>query len=138
MSGGAIGPRRPMTTSMSLGLGAGRIQATLSDAPTYTGPWTVAVKAELAADTELIEFVCNENNRSLEHWVGKASDERKGEVQVAPEILAKYVGTYEEQPPLWRAVVRRTGAGRTRKWCLPVRKRDFARPFARWDPSFDR
>jgi hypothetical protein len=42
----------------------------------------------------------------VEHWVGKASDERKNEVKVAPEILAKYVGTYEEQPPLWRAVPR--------------------------------
>ena len=36
----------------------------------------------------------------------QGSDERKGEVQVAPEILAKYVGTYEEQPPFWRAVPR--------------------------------
>src|SRR5262249_41399586 len=62
--------------------------------------------AELAADTELIEFVCNENERSVEHWVGKASDERKNEVPVAPEILAKYLGTYVEQPPLWRAVAR--------------------------------
>jgi hypothetical protein len=82
------------------------LQVTLSDAPTYARPWTVAVKAELAADTELIEFVCNENNRSLEHWVGKASDERKNEAQVAPDILAKYVGTYEEQRPFWRAAPR--------------------------------
>jgi len=81
------------------------LQVTLSDPPTYARPWTVAVKAELAVDTEMLEFVCNENNR-LEHWVGKASDERKAEVQVAHDILAKYVGTYEEQPPLWRAVPR--------------------------------
>ena len=36
----------------------------------------------------------------------QASDERKGEKQVAPEVLAKYVGIYEEQPPLWRAAPR--------------------------------
>ena len=60
---------------------------TLSDAPTYARPWTVAVKAELAADTELIEFVCNENNRSLEHWVGKASDERKTRHRSPPTSL---------------------------------------------------
>ena len=54
----------------------------------------------------MIEWVCNEGRSGLEHWVGKASDERKGEVQVAPGILAKYIGTYEEQPPLWRAVPR--------------------------------
>ena len=30
----------------------------------------------------------------------------KREVQVAPEILAKYVGTYGEQPPFWRTIPR--------------------------------
>jgi hypothetical protein len=42
----------------------------------------------------------------VERWVGRASDERRAEVQIAPEILAKYIGTYEEQPPLWRAIPR--------------------------------
>jgi hypothetical protein len=60
----------------------------------------------LAADTEMLEYVCNENSRDLEHWVGKASDEAKSEVKVAPEILAKYVGTYVEQPKIWRVVPR--------------------------------
>jgi hypothetical protein len=82
------------------------LEVTFSDHAVYAKPWTVSVRAELAADTELLEWVCNENNRGLEHWVGKASDERKGEVQVGPEILSKYVGTYEEQPPLWRTVPR--------------------------------
>ena len=42
----------------------------------------------------MIEWVCNEGaNRSLVHWVGKASDERLNEVKVAPEILTRYVGT---------------------------------------------
>jgi hypothetical protein len=82
------------------------VEVTYSDPGAYAKPWTVAVRAELAADTEMIEWVCNEGNRGLEHWVGKASDERKGEVQVAPEILARYVGTYEEQRPFWRAAAR--------------------------------
>jgi len=82
------------------------LEVTFSDPAVYARPWTVAVRAELAADTEILEWVCNENNRGLEHWVGKASDERKGEVQVAPEILSRYIGTYEEQSPLWRAVPR--------------------------------
>ena len=51
-------------------------------------------------DTELIEYVCNENPKTFttreQHWVGKASDIKKAEVQVAPEILAKYAGTYVE------------------------------------------
>lgn len=36
--------------------------------------------------------------------MGTASDERKAEVKVAPEILARYVGTYGEPPPFWRSV----------------------------------
>jgi hypothetical protein len=82
------------------------IEVTLHDPAVYARTWTVAVRAELAADTELLEYVCNENTRDLEHWVGKASDETKSEVKVAPEILAKYVGTYVEQPKLWRVVPR--------------------------------
>jgi hypothetical protein len=82
------------------------IEVTLSDPAVYAKPWTVAVRAELAADTDLLEWVCNEKGSETEHWVGKASDEKKGAVKVAPEILAKYVGTYEEQPKLWRTVPR--------------------------------
>ncbi len=55
----------------------------------------------------MIEFVCNEKNTAaLEHWVGKASDERKTGVKVAPGILSKYAGTYVEQPKFWRLVAR--------------------------------
>jgi hypothetical protein len=82
------------------------LEITFSDPEIYARPFTVAVRAELAPDTEILEWACNENNRTMDHWVGKASDERKGEVQVAPEILAKYIGTYEEQPPLWRRIPR--------------------------------
>src|SRR6185503_7569289 len=82
------------------------LEVTFSDPAAYAKPWTVAVRAELAADTEMIEFVCNESSHGVEHWVGTASDGRKGEVAVATEILAKYIGTYEEQPPFWRAVRR--------------------------------
>src|SRR5215813_15100993 len=78
------------------------LEVTLSDPGAYTRPWTVAVRAELAPDTEMIEYVCNEKNVGLEHWVGKASDERKNEVKAAPESLAKYVGVYVEQPKYWR------------------------------------
>ena len=62
------------------------VEITYSDPKAYARPWTVAVRAELAADTEMIEFVCGEReaNPGIAHWVGKASDERKSEVKVAP------------------------------------------------------
>jgi hypothetical protein len=75
------------------------IQVTLNDPAAYARPWTVALNARLAPDTELLEAVCNESNGGREHWVGKASDDRKTAVVVAPEILAKYAGVYEERDP---------------------------------------
>lgn len=93
------------------------IEVTFSDPGAYARPWTVKVGAEYAADTEMLEWVCNEGaDRSLTHWVGTAADDRKNEVFVAPEILARYVGTYIEQPPYWRSaqlVGSRDAAGRT-------------------------
>jgi len=82
------------------------IDVTLSDPTVYAKPWTVSVRAELAADTELIEWVCNEKGSGVEHYIGKASDEQKSAVKVSQEILSKYVGTYEEQPKLWRLIPR--------------------------------
>lgn len=82
------------------------IEVTFSDPGVYARPITAAVRAELAADTEILEWVCNEGRSGLEHWVGKASDERKNEVKLSPEVLSRYVGTYEEQQPYWRAVPR--------------------------------
>ena len=73
------------------------IEITLNDPQVYARPWTVALRAELMADTDLLESVCNESHHSLEHWVGTTSDGKKSEVKVAPEILAKYAGIYEEQ-----------------------------------------
>jgi hypothetical protein len=82
------------------------LDVTFEDPAVYAHPWTVAVRAELAPDTELIEYVCNESKSDLNRLVGKASDEAKTEVRVDPGILAKYAGTYVEQPPLWRIVPR--------------------------------
>lgn len=82
------------------------LEVTYSDPAVYARTWTVAVRAELAPDTDLIEYVCNEEHTDAGHWVGKASDEAKAQKNIAPAILAKYAGTYVEQPPLWRIAPR--------------------------------
>ncbi len=46
------------------------LEVTFSDPGAYTRPWTVAVRAELAADTEMVEWVCNESDQHVERWVG--------------------------------------------------------------------
>jgi hypothetical protein len=47
------------------------IQITIDDPKAYTKPWTTELHPELIPDTELIEFVCNENEKDLSHLVGK-------------------------------------------------------------------
>ena len=80
-------------------------EVTFNDPGAYTRPWTVKVLADYAPDTEMLEWVCNEGaGRSLTHWVGTAADERRNEVRVSPAVLARYVGTYDEQAPFWRSV----------------------------------
>jgi hypothetical protein len=76
------------------------IEVTLNDPKVYARPWTITLNANFVPDTELMEAVCNESTAGHEHWVGKASDEKRNEKKVASETLAKYAGTYREQD-LW-------------------------------------
>jgi hypothetical protein len=46
------------------------IEITVDDPKAYTKPWTVTIKHEIMLDTELIEFVCLENEKSTKHFVG--------------------------------------------------------------------
>jgi hypothetical protein len=47
--------------------GALEIELTIDDPTYYTRPWTVKTAASLRLDTELFEFICNENERSTQH-----------------------------------------------------------------------
>jgi len=71
------------------------IQATLQDPGAYARPWTVRVAAQLAADTEMVDIRCDPAESGRQHWTGKISDVQKSAVNVAPEVLAKYVGVYK-------------------------------------------
>jgi hypothetical protein len=54
-----------------LNYGTLQIDVTIDDPKAYTRPFSVRVNQRIVLDGELIEFVCNENNKSLEHLVGK-------------------------------------------------------------------
>jgi hypothetical protein len=43
---------------------------TIDDSKAYTKPWTVVETARYLADSELLEYVCTENNKDYEHLVG--------------------------------------------------------------------
>jgi hypothetical protein len=62
-------------------------------------PWVVPIQFEYDADTEMIEYVCAENERDRRHLVGTAADDKRAEVNVSPEILRDYAGIYEFKPP---------------------------------------
>ncbi len=44
---------------------------TIEDPKVYTKPFTVRVTHRIMPDTDLIEFICQENDRSGPHLVGK-------------------------------------------------------------------
>jgi hypothetical protein len=75
------------------------IQRPLEDPKALAQPLVVPLKLEFYPDTEMLEYVCAENERDHRHLIGTAADDKKNEVKVAPEILKQYVGTYEYKPP---------------------------------------
>lgn len=48
-----------------------KIDVTIDDPKAYTKPWTVHLQFLADPDTDLIEYVCSENEKDLHHLVGK-------------------------------------------------------------------
>jgi hypothetical protein len=68
-------------------------EITFDDPTVLLKPLTRSIDVKYAADTEMLEYVCNEGERDVVHYRGKTRDG----IQVSAEILAKYVGTYESK-----------------------------------------
>ena len=45
-----------------------QIDVTIEDPTAYKQPFTVRVNQRLFPDAELIEFICNENEKSIRHY----------------------------------------------------------------------
>jgi len=67
------------------------VEMTLSDPKAYKKPWAVAIHMELAPDTEMLEFAC-ENERDKAHMT---SNPPRKEIRVDPATLATYAGMYD-------------------------------------------
>jgi hypothetical protein len=67
-----------------------RYQITFDDPDTLTKPISRSLTLNYSADTDMLENVCNENNRDVIHLVGNAT----ALVKVSPQMLARYVGRY--------------------------------------------
>ena len=45
---------------------------TIDDPKAYTKPWkTLTIRLALVLNTDLLEYICNENEKSVQHMVGK-------------------------------------------------------------------
>ena len=51
--------------------GALQIEITVDDAKAYTAPWTITLSHRIKLDTELLEYVCLENDKSRAHFLGR-------------------------------------------------------------------
>lgn len=63
-------------------------EITIDDPKVFTRPFTVKTERLLAADTDLLEDVC-ENERDAAHLSGDSG------IRLSPELLATYAGVYE-------------------------------------------
>jgi len=68
------------------------LQVTLEDPAVYAKAITLPASGNFVADTDLIEFVC-ENEKDRAHLVGRTAQEKT--VVVPRDVLATYVGTYD-------------------------------------------
>jgi len=74
-----------------------QVQVIYDDPETLTRPLTVSMGVNYAPDTDMLEYVCNENEKDTSHLVGTA----KAVAQPDPSVLARYAGDYKyrEGPP---------------------------------------
>ena len=71
-----------------------QVEITYDDPGTFDSPVQAIVEMEFMADEELFETVCNEASETFSHRSSDITDVEEVVVEVAPEILARYVGTY--------------------------------------------
>jgi hypothetical protein len=68
-----------------------QLEVTFTDPGAFIKPWGFTVEMTLAADTEMLEAVCE---KSSDTWAGSLSDAANQGVKVPSEVLARYVGVY--------------------------------------------
>ena len=78
------------------------LSETFDDPKAYARPWTVKVTGELKPDTDLLEYVCKENEKDSQHMVGQASDLKP--IELTPDVLAKFRGVYSGTDGLGRPI----------------------------------
>lgn len=70
------------------------IEVTFDDPGTFDSPLSALIEMEFQADNEMLEEVCNEASENDGRWGSAISDAEENAVEIAPDRLAQYVGTY--------------------------------------------
>jgi hypothetical protein len=73
------------------------VQITFEDPEIYARPLRVETSMRAVPDTELLEYVCAENERDRSHLIGALSDDRN--IELPAELLSKYAGRYALKNP---------------------------------------
>jgi len=68
-----------------------QVQVTYDDPEVLNKPLTISVGVNYAADTDMLEYVCNEDERDTKHLIGTA----KSVAHPSAAVLAKYAGQYK-------------------------------------------
>jgi len=87
-----------------LNYGVMKIDVTIDDPKAYTKPFTVRVNQRIMPDGELIEFICNENEQSSGHLLGKGEGPKT--FSVSAQTFDRYVGRYRTAAGMEVAITR--------------------------------
>ena len=68
-----------------------QVAVTFTDPDAFATPWGFTANMELAADTGMLEAVCERNS---DDWEGNLSDAAERGVSVPADVMAGYVGAY--------------------------------------------
>jgi Domain of unknown function (DUF3471) len=82
------------------------VDITMDDPKAYTRPFTVRFTQDLVADGELIEFICNENERSSDHLVGNRTGQGPATFNISAQTFDRYVGRYRTAEGMVVAITR--------------------------------
>ena len=108
------------------------LELTIDDPKTFMRPWKLTAELLFDADTDLLEYVCNENEKSRQHFV---KSDNTSEFHVDRSVLATYAGAYEIMGP--RGLARATVTLNGDQLEMSVPGRGDGRLIARSATSFD-
>jgi len=76
------------------------VQMTVDDPKAFSRPWRIDAELEFTPDTEMLEYVCTENEQDRRRFVLPQSSQG---LQIDAAVLKKYAGSYG--PPLRRVTI---------------------------------